>query len=214
MPSVQQNEYKIRRRYERAPRRGEERRTALLKALEQLLEKEALAQIGIADIAKAAGVTRSAFYFYFPTKAAAVAALLEGIYEELLEGSGTWHMVDGSARHALRAGFEAVISYCEQNINLMAATWDAVGSDREVRELWEGWMEELVKRVGAKISDERTAGRAPAGTDANVIAEALVFMNERILEREVRARAGGGEPTPGLSDAIFEIWDRTIYGIE
>ena len=67
------------------PKSGDERRTALLTALEDLLESRPLAQIGVADISRAAGVTRSAFYFYFPSKAAAVAALLADFHEQMLD---------------------------------------------------------------------------------------------------------------------------------
>ena len=59
--------------------RGDQRRAALLESLDQLLQDEdsSLDSINIADISRRAGVTRSAFYFYFDNKAAAVAALME-----------------------------------------------------------------------------------------------------------------------------------------
>lgn len=203
------------RRYERRPRRGEERRSALLAGLEHLLESQPLANIGINDIAQAAGVTRSAFYFYFPTKAAAVAALLEDIYEALLAASGRWHSVDtGRSSRELREGFDAVVGYARAHPRLMVATFDAVGSDAEVREMWEHWMGELAQRVAAKIGREREAGRAPAGADPGAVGTALVAMNERALELEVRSLVRGERSSDALTDALVEAWERTIYGNE
>jgi TetR/AcrR family transcriptional regulator, ethionamide resistance regulator len=201
------------RRYQRRPRRGEERRVALLRALEELLETKPLASIGIGDLTEAAGVTRSAFYFYFPSKGAAVAALLEDIYEGLLEASGRWHSVDTArGQEELREGFDAVVAYARAHPRLMVATFDAVGSDAEVRELWEHWMGMLAERVTEKIEREREAGRAPQGAAAPSIAMALVAMNERALELEVRAIVNGAEPSDALTEALIEAWERTIYG--
>ncbi len=87
------------RRDQRAPR-GDERRTALLESLDHHLRhvdpgQGSLDSINIADISRRAGVTRSAFYFYFDNKASAVAALMEEMYDEsmvaadLLRGEGS-----------------------------------------------------------------------------------------------------------------------------
>lgn len=200
------------RRHERAPRRGEARRASLLQALEHLLATTPLAQIGVGDIATAANVTRSAFYFYFPTKAAAVAALLEDIYEDLLEATGKWHSSEtADGRKALREGFDALAAYCHAHPRLIVATFDAVGSDAEVREMWESSMDQLAQRVAEKITAERDAGRALAGAAPAALATSLVAMNERTLEREARAIVDGAAPSDTITDALFEIWARTVY---
>lgn len=201
------------RRYQRAPRRGERRRGELLRALRDLLESRPLANISIGDITRAAGATRSAFYFYFPTKAAAVAALLEDMYEALLEASGRWHGVEsGRGNDELREGFDAVVGYARAYPRLLVAVFDAVGSDAEVREMWAHWMRELAVRVGDKVARERAAGRAPDGADPGAVGTVLVAMNERALEQEVRAIVGGAAPSDAMTDALYEIWQRAIYG--
>ena len=43
----------------------DQRRAALLESLETLLRESRLEDINIADISRRAGLTRSAFYFYF-----------------------------------------------------------------------------------------------------------------------------------------------------
>ena len=64
--------------------KGDERRAALLASLADQLQDSSLDSINIADISRRAGVTRSAFYFYFESKALAVAALMEELYDESL----------------------------------------------------------------------------------------------------------------------------------
>ena len=56
----------------RPPQKGDQRRSALLQSLDHHLQEGSLDSINIADISRRAGVTRSAFYFYFENKAAAV----------------------------------------------------------------------------------------------------------------------------------------------
>ena len=62
----------------RPPQRSDYRREAILDALDTWLQESNLDAINIAEISKQAGVTRSAFYFYFENKGAAVAALMVG----------------------------------------------------------------------------------------------------------------------------------------
>ena len=67
----------------RPPQKGDQRRSALLESLDQHLQESSFESVNIADISRRAGVTRSAFYFYFENKAAAVAALMEELYDEI-----------------------------------------------------------------------------------------------------------------------------------
>ena len=214
-------------RYRPPPRRGEQRRDALLAALGELLAAKPLARIGIGEITERAGVTRSGFYFYFPTKAAAVAGLLEDIHRALHEASGRWHGADpGSGADLLRAGFDAVVTYTRDQAHLLVAVVEAggapprggavgvdgVGADRVGAEMWERGMHELADRVADKITRDRAAGVAPPGADAAALGFALVAMNVRTLESEARAVLRGDATTDTTTDALVQIWRRSVYG--
>ena len=67
----------------RQPQRSDQRRSAILESLDHHLKEFGFDAINIADVTGRAGVTRSAFYFYFENKAAAVAALLEPLYDDV-----------------------------------------------------------------------------------------------------------------------------------
>ena len=66
----------------RQPQKSDLRRSAILESLDHHLRESGFDGLNIADVTKRAGVTRSAFYFYFENKAAAVAALLEPMYDD------------------------------------------------------------------------------------------------------------------------------------
>jgi AcrR family transcriptional regulator len=135
-------------RYVPGPRRGDQRRAALLSALDQLLATRPLAEIAIADITRAAGVTRSAFYFYFATKGAAVAALLSDFQAEMQQAAAAWYEGGpGTPLERTQAGFTASIELWRDRGSLLVALLDAIGTDPEVREIWETWTQGFVERI-------------------------------------------------------------------
>src|ERR1700689_2715879 len=61
---------------------GDERERAIMQTAEQLLEEPSLSEISVDDLARGAGISRSAFYFYFPSKAAVVLTLVDRMVAE------------------------------------------------------------------------------------------------------------------------------------
>ena len=194
------------------PKLGDERRTALLSALEELLETRALADIGIADISRAAGVTRSAFYFYFPSKAAAVAALLADFSGQMIAAAAGWYEGGpGSPQDRVRAGMEASVARWREHAALMVAMLDAVGTDAEAREIWRGWIDGFVERAAERIREDRAAGLARDAVDARGLAAVLVGAAFHAMERDVRAIRAGERPADLFVDALTDVWARAIY---
>ncbi|MFC3962398.1 TetR/AcrR family transcriptional regulator [Nocardia jiangsuensis] len=194
----------------RAPHRGDLRRSALLGALAELLQDSGgdLDPITIAEISKRAGVTRSAFYFYFENKAAAVAATLEEMYDEIfavtdvLVGAG-----DPAARieHTARG----LVEFSERHRHLLRAALEARYASPEVRRMWEADRQAFIPAIAAMIDGERAAGRAPDGADATALADVLLLLNERLLER---LTLGDGLDRENYVNAVVTVWLRTVYG--
>ena len=190
------------------PARGDRRRTALLESLDHYLRESSLDSINIADISRRAGVTRSAFYFYFENKASAVAALMEEMYDEsfaaadLLRGEGT-------PAENIDAMIRALFSTWDKHEHLFRASLDARATSATVRELWDADRESFVPVVAAMIEAERAAGTAPAGVDATALAGVLLELNDRMLER---LALGGPLQREQLVEAVVAVWLHTIYG--
>jgi AcrR family transcriptional regulator len=98
----------------------------MLAALHRLLQVQPFSDISIVDITRAAGVSRQAFYFYFPTKAAAVGELLADIYERVFQFAPWFDLRGVDSLAQLREGIEAAVSRWRSSAGLMAGMLDAV----------------------------------------------------------------------------------------
>src|SRR5918997_7125630 len=77
---------------------------SVLRATEQLLEEGAsFAELGIERIATKAGISRTAFYFYFRDKRELLVRLTEDVNAELIAAASTWWSGESDLRTALRA---------------------------------------------------------------------------------------------------------------
>lgn len=194
----------------RGTQRGDARRAALLDALDGLLaDGTSLESIAVADITRRAGVTRSAFYFYFANIATAVMALAEDIYDdaalanELL--TDTSQEPAARIRHAIDVLFDAI----DRQRHIFTAALTARAGDPELRDLWDKGRAAYAVPIGRLITAERRAGRASAGADAQALALMLLELNDRSLELFAR---GVGPARRKHVDAVVSIWLRTIYG--
>ena len=184
--------------------RGDKRRSALLESLDHYLREEgSLDSINIADNSRRAGVTRSAFYFYFENKASAVAALMEEMYDESFAAAEALR-ADGSPAENIEAMVRALFSTWDKHEHLFRASLDARATSATVRELWDSDRESFVPVVASLIEAER-----PGTTNAAALASVLLELNDRMLER---LALGGPLEREELVGAVVTIWLHTIYG--
>jgi AcrR family transcriptional regulator len=201
-----------RRRHVSAPRRGDERRQQLLAALEGLLATRGLAEVGVADITAAAGVTRSGFYFYFPSKGAAVAALLADFRDEMQEAGAAWYTGDGGdPRERVTRTVHASTALWRAHAPLLVAMLDAAASDPETAQVWAAWTAGFVERISARIRADRSAGLVHSTADPTALATLLMGSTLAAMETEVRQVAGGRKPRRAIPDALIDLWFRTLY---
>jgi|GEM_PF-571258 len=191
----------------RQPLRSDQRRTAILAALDEQLRVTGFERLNIAEVARQAGVTRSAFYFYFENKAAAVAALLDPMYDDVFAANDLL-TADGDPRQRIRAMIETLLDTGERHRYLLQAMLEARAVSSSVRTLWDTARESFVPAVAAMIRTERSAGRAPDGCDPVVLATALLEFNDRLLERFT---AGTALSRQQLRDGAEAVWLGSIY---
>lgn len=195
----------------RQPQRSDLRRTAILEALNEHLQKTGFDALNIAEVARQAGVGRSAFYFYFENKAAAVAALLEPMHEALLAANNILADLTRPPGERIRATLDAVLRTAEDHRYLFQAMLEARGTSGAVRDMWDAARESFVPTVSAVITAERESGRAPDGVDPKVLASLLMEFNDRLLERLII----GGPLTPRqLLEGAEAMWMGAIYASE
>ena len=185
--------------------RGEQRRVRLLKALEQQLQIQPFGAVSIADVADAAGLGRSAFYFYFSSKHDAVTQLLGDVFDDEITRVGAILHRHGDPGVNLRDALAFIVeSWCDR-ATLMTAMLDARDGDADARLIWERWIGRYEDFAADYIAE--TTATNPA--DSRVLAHVLIAMNERALERHVRSgadRAAADE----LHQALVHVWQAAL----
>lgn len=192
--------------------RGDERRAALLQALDELLrESESLEAINVAELSRRAGVTRSAFYFYFESKATAVAALLEELYDDAAGATDLLVEAQGDPEVRLRKVIAGLFDAVDRRPHAHRALLEARATSAAVRGFWDAERATFARAIAGMITAERAAGRAPAGADADALAAVLLDLNDRAIESHVH---GGGPGREQHIEVLTSIWLRSIYAAD
>ncbi|MGY4101914.1 TetR/AcrR family transcriptional regulator [Nocardia sp. R16R-3T] len=184
--------------------KGRRRRTDVLNALTELLQSHRLADIEVQDIARQTGISRSNFYFYFPTKGAAVAALIADIRHNLRAVAVDWYSRDDLPDdERIHRGMHATVEYWRAHARLIAAMFEAVREDPEVRGVWQETIDELTAGASERIAraDNTYQGFQPAA-----LAAVLVDMTARAMERDVISIVESGRPLPEIEAALVHVW--------
>jgi AcrR family transcriptional regulator len=193
----------------RTPHHGDRRRAALLTALDELLQEHDLEDIAIADISARAGVTRSAFYFYFENKAACVAALGAEMYQEAIAAADHLFADDVPPGRRIQRMVDSLFETWQSHRYLYRATLEASRTSAAIRELWDTYRESFVEPVATLIEEERAAGAAPPGPAGVTLATTLLELSDSTLER---LDASDGPGIAQRAEALATIWWRAIYG--
>ena len=192
------------------PPRADEKRIEILEALELLLRDNALDDLTVTDIAESVGMTRSAFYFYFENKEAAVAALSEQMYAGAAAGAAPLLAMSGTPRERIEIQMRGLVDTWSSFRHLYRAMLDSRHKP-EVRAMFDAGRESFIAPVAAVIDAERKAGLAPPGPDSIALATLLLELNDHAVERLAR---GDVLPVEDRIEALVTIWLRAIYGTE
>ncbi len=193
----------------RTSNRGDARRDKLLNAFDGLLREQTLEEINVIEISKRAGVTRSAFYFYFESKAIAVMALMRDLYEAAAEANELLVKAEGDAEERVRTAITLLFDSVDSSPHTYRALLEARASSPTVRQMWDDGRADFAGAIGTMIGTERAAGRGADGPDAAALASVLLDLNDHALERH---SLGSGPPREKHIDALTFLWLSSIYG--
>ena len=196
--------------------RRKPRAEKILDALEELLNERPLREIDVELIAGRVGVTRPRFYYYFPSKNAAMAALLERSCDEVFQAHtaahDNWYNRPPGVRpreSLQRAGRERAKLFLKHRRVFLEAS-DMWNAPPEISDVWMRLNRSMINLIRDTISRERERGVAPPGPDASRLAESLWWMGERMLFFTY-AGTDGALSGPDLAELIVELFMRTIY---
>jgi len=178
---------------------------AVLTATEQLLgEGASYADLNIERIATRAGISRTAFYFYFADKRELLMRLTEDVNDELYQQADIWFSGSGDPEAEIREALDNIARLYEQHGPLLRAIVEVSTYDDEVARFWRGLVGRFVDATRARIEAEGTE------LPAQATAFALVWMTERAFHQlGVQDEPVAREE---LVEALAGIWRRTVYG--
>lgn len=215
MPQVTANPG-LRRNKRKPPPRP--RDDLILDALERLLADTPLRDLGVEEIANAAGIIRTRFYHYFESKHHAYAALLErviGLVLKTFEEPVGWYerRPDVRPRAAMQLTFKMVVDVWWEHRAVLREASDMWNAPDEVRQLWLGMMSTFADRAAQAIDRERQREVAPPGPPADELADVLLWHGERALFLAML------EPDPvkaqarldAIRNTTSQLWLRMVY---
>jgi AcrR family transcriptional regulator len=190
----------------RGPSKGDLKQEALLETAERLLAEKPLAEIGIEELARGAGISRSSFYFYFESRQAMLLALLARASDNLLTQVECWLEPQSDPRQSVRQSIELAVKMWDEHgaVLLAAQNPDAPAEAREFMADLDG---RLIAATEDMIESSRATGAAPAGPpSAHALATMLVGMTEHVISHNA-GELGQVE----LVDTLTAIWQRAVF---
>ena len=185
---------------------------AVLQAMEDLLGDGATyATLSVERIAKRAGISRTAFYFYFADKRELLMRLASKLSDELYREADAWWSGAGDGPEQLRTALAKIAALYRVHGPLVCAIVELSTYDEVVGPFWRALVGRFVDASAGRIAAEAGAGAGPPATpSAEATAFALVWMTERTLHQMLVQ--GGGVSEDELVRALAGVWVASVYG--
>ncbi len=189
--------------------RRDEVKASLREGMVSQLDATSFRDLRIESVSEAAGLSRSAFYFYYRDKRDLLMDAAAGIVEELYREADRWWHGEGSPDDLVREAVGAVAHHWAANEVLLRTVTEVSTYDSEMREFWRGMVSRFVTATADHIEREQAAGSIDAALDPIPTAEQMIWGAERTLYVFVST---GDRGTDEVVAAIADFWLRALYG--
>jgi AcrR family transcriptional regulator len=180
----------------------------VLRATEELLASgSSYAELNVEKIARAAGISRTAFYFYFRDKRDLLMRLAGDVTELLYAQADIWFSGDGdSPESEIREALTRIAELYREHGVLIRAIVEVSTYEEDIATFWRGLLQQFVDATARRIVAE---GHLEPGA-AVPTAFALTWMVERTYYQQLVQ----ADPVPmdAMVDAIVRIYRGTVYG--
>ena len=193
----------------RAPTKGDQREQGLIDAARIVFRDKTISQVTIDELAGAAGIARSGFYFYFESKQALLAALVDQRLAEADLEMAEWLASDGLDREGLRRGLAAGLARWKVDGRWLREAFITPDPGPDVMHVRDRLVDNGCSLFSKRISRDARAGRTVGGPP-DLLAKMAVHLRSAMFA-DVYADPGAfddDELLDTLTDAIL----RLIYG--
>lgn len=182
---------------------------AILDSVECLLEQRSFRDLSVEDVMAAAGLSRTAFYRYFPDLEEVLLRLMSDVADELAQASTYWLNGADHIDSMLESG-SALAKVYESRGRVVLAFTDAASSGIDIERAWREAVERFVADAHDRISTLAEVGEVDVEHPLEV-ARALVWMTERYL---LEAFGRSTDRTVSVEEAtgvLVTVWRRTLF---
>jgi len=172
------------------------------------MEQTPFKDLTVDEIARAAGLSRTAFYFYYRDKYDVLMAVADDVADALYGEAERWWHGKGEPEALIRAALEGAAVVYELHASLLRAVTEVSTYDEELAQFWRSLVQRFIDATAEHLRLEREAG-AIQEVDPTAAAESLVWMTERCLYIYVlQERRPAGE----VIDSLTKLWVAALYG--
>jgi TetR/AcrR family transcriptional regulator, ethionamide resistance regulator len=189
-------------------RRREQIRADVLRVALELADQAPFRDLTVDEIARAAGISRSAFYTHFRDKHDLLRVAVEDVADQLYVMADRWWHGEGPPGERVRVALEGVVSVYAEHAALLRIAVEVSTYDEEVRELWLTIVGRFIDATAEHIRSEQAKGLIQQALEPRATAECLVWMNERVSYIYL----GRGERRPEEAvEAMAPVWAAALY---
>ena len=192
----------------KTPRRAATEAGVLSAASSLIDEGVCYVDLNVERIARRAGISRTAFYFYFHDKRELLVRLTGDVSEELLAAAERWWN-EGGGPEALESSLRDIVTLYLEHRTLLRAVVEASAADAELAVFWRELIGRFVEGTEKHIAAEQDTGRARTALPPRGTAFALCWMTERTIYEHL-VQGLGTEPEP-LVEPLLAVWRATVY---
>ncbi|MBO0730358.1 MAG: TetR/AcrR family transcriptional regulator [Acidimicrobiaceae bacterium] len=160
-------------------------------------------ELAIDEVMADAGLSRTAFYRYFPDRESLLLHLLENAAEELHEATAGW--LDGDEVD-LEGALARETEVYARHAGLLRAVADAAATDERIERAYRAAVEGFIDSAEKRIRREQDRGQAQQ-LDPRLTAEALLWLNERY--QNIKLGHDDADPAQ-VAATLATIWSRTL----
>jgi TetR/AcrR family transcriptional regulator, ethionamide resistance regulator len=188
-------------------RSRDEVQQAAREGLVELLKASSFKDVTVDELARAAGISRTAFYFYYRGKNEVLMAAAEEASGEIYAEADRWWHGEGPPAELVRAALEGIAAVYLEHPDVLRAAVEAAAYDEEFKNFYGALIQRFVTATAEHLRRELGAGRLRP-LDPGPVAEALVWMAERCNYAFLVVE---GRPAREVVDSLTTIWVHALY---
>ena len=178
-------------------------REALLRLLS---EGVPFKKLTVDELARAAGLSRTAFYFYFPGKEQALMSAAAEVSAAFHARADTWWHGEGSPEELVRAALVGGLEVYVQHAPVLRAAVELTSYSQEFDEFYKELVDRFARETADHLRREQEAGRLRP-IDCDLVAEALAWMAERCNHMMIKE----GRSPEEVVDTLTTVWVHAVY---